>query len=121
MFSEEPAPAPPTMNSWVNRSAGDLIGAVTQRTQTRAGSDVAPRLRVKKIGGGNARRRRHVLNDDRRLPGNMPGEVSREEAPGKIVVVADGVADDQSDLLVLVEILRRWARSLAPRRPMDAE
>ena len=42
MFSEEPAPAPPTMNSWVNRSAGDLIGAVTQRTQTRAGSDVAP-------------------------------------------------------------------------------
>src|SRR5260370_18347273 len=42
MFSEEPAPAPPTMNSWVNRSAGVLIGAVTQRTQTRAGSDVAP-------------------------------------------------------------------------------
>ena len=51
----------------------------------------------------------------------MLGEVSREEAPGKIVVVADGVSDDQSDLLVLVEILRRWARSLAPRRPMDAE
>src|SRR5262249_59780209 len=42
MLSEEPAPAPPTMNSWVNRSAGVVIGAVTQRTQTRAGSDVAP-------------------------------------------------------------------------------
>jgi len=50
----------------------------------------------------------------------MLGEVSREEAPGKIVVVADGVADDQSDLLVLVEILR-WARSLAPRRSKGAE
>jgi len=37
------------------------------------------------------------LNDDRRLAGNMLGEVSREDAPGKIVVVADGVSDDQSD------------------------
>src|SRR5262249_1907772 len=58
---------------------------------------------------------RHVLNDDRRLTRNMLGEVSREEAPGKIVVVADGVSDDQSDLFVLVEIRRRWARLLAPR------
>jgi len=89
-----------------------------ERSEHRA---VARRLRVEKIGGGDAGRRRHVLNDDRRLAGNMLGEVSREEAPGKIVVVADGVSDDQSDLLVLVEILRRWARSLAPRRPMDAE
>jgi hypothetical protein len=42
MLSAEPAPAPPTMNSWVNRSAGDLTGAVTQRTHTRAGCEVAP-------------------------------------------------------------------------------
>src|SRR5262249_41814482 len=45
----------------------------------------------------------------------MLGEVSREAAPGKTVVVADGVSDDQSDLFVLVEIRRRWARLLAPR------
>src|SRR5262249_39605909 len=156
MFSEEPAPAPPTMNSWVNRSAGVVIGAVTQRTQTRAGSDVAPsqlkrrgtasdvaaapnppprlvrrdepetapapgRRALRKIGGGDACRRRHVLDDDGGLAGDVLGEVSREEASGKIVVVGHGVSDDHSDLLVLVEIRRRLARSLAPRCPMGAE
>ncbi len=54
-------------------------------------------------------------------PGDVLGEISREKAPGKIVVVADGMSDDHSDLLALVEILRRLARSLAPRRPMGAE
>ena len=42
MASEDVAPAAPTMNSWVNKSAGVFTGAVNQRTQTRAGSDVAP-------------------------------------------------------------------------------
>jgi hypothetical protein len=42
MLSEEPAPAAPTMNSWVKRSAGVLIGAVAERRQTRAGREVAP-------------------------------------------------------------------------------
>jgi hypothetical protein len=79
------------------------------------------RLRVEKIGGGDACRRRHVLDDDGGLAGDVLGEVSREEAPGKIVVVAHRVSDDHSDLLVLVEILRRLARSLAPRCPMGAE
>src|SRR5712675_1350320 len=103
MLSDEPAPAPPTMNSWEKRSAGALTGAVTQRTQTRAGSDVAPSqlkrrgsasrlawhvarersehravswgLGVEKIGRGNARRRRHVLHDDRGLAGDVLGQV----------------------------------------------
>jgi hypothetical protein len=61
------------------------------------------------------------LDDDGGLAGDVLGEVSREEASGKIVVVAHGVSDDHSDLLVLVEIWRRLARSLAPRRPMGAE
>ena len=42
MLSDEPAPAPPTMNSCVKRSAGVRTGAVNQRTQTREGSEVAP-------------------------------------------------------------------------------
>jgi hypothetical protein len=42
MLSEDVAPAPATMNSWVKTSAGVLIGAVCQRAQTRAGCDVAP-------------------------------------------------------------------------------
>src|SRR6516165_4565163 len=95
MLSEEPAPAPPTMNSWMNRSAGVLIGAVTQRTQTRPGSDVAP-SQLKRRGSASTLA--------------WPSE----EASGKIVIVADRIPDDQSDLLVLVEILRRWARSLTP-------
>jgi len=82
---------------------------------------VARRLRVEKIGGGDACRRRHVLDDDGGLAGDVLGEVSREEAPGKIVVVAYRVSDDHSDLLVLVEILRRLACSLAPRCPMGPE
>ena len=42
MASEDVAPAAPTMNSVVNRSAGVFTGAVYQRTQTRAGREVAP-------------------------------------------------------------------------------
>src|ERR1700683_1378105 len=42
---EDVAPAAPTMNSWVNRSAGVLTGAVNQRTHTRAGREVAPSQR----------------------------------------------------------------------------
>src|SRR6266542_1566555 len=110
MLSEEPGPAPPTMNSWVNRSAGVLIGAVTQRAQTRAGSDVAPR-QLKRRGSASTLA----------WPLRAWLGILREKAPGKIVVVADGISDDHSDLLVLVEILRRLARSLAPRRPMGAE
>ena len=42
MASEDVAPAAPTMNSWVNRSAGVFTGAVYQRAQTRDGREVAP-------------------------------------------------------------------------------
>jgi hypothetical protein len=79
------------------------------------------RLRVEKIGGGDTCARRHVLDNDRRLSGDVPGEVSHEETPGKVVVVAHRVSDDQSDLLVLIEVLRRLARGLAPRRSRGAE
>ena len=42
MASDEVAPAAPTMNSWLNRSAGVFSGAVAERTHTRAGCEVAP-------------------------------------------------------------------------------
>jgi hypothetical protein len=64
-------------------------------------------LRIEEIGRGDARRRRHVLDDDGRLSRNMLGEIARQEAPREVVVVADRVTDDHPDLLVAVEVLCR--------------
>src|SRR3984893_546196 len=42
MLSDEPAPEPATISSWVNRSAAVFTGAAAEATHTRLGSEVAP-------------------------------------------------------------------------------
>ena len=82
------------------------------REVAREGSDhgaVARRLPIDVVGRDDARRLRHVLDDDGRLPGDMFRQESGEEAGADVVVVADRVTDDQAQLLVLVEIRPRLA------------
>src|SRR5262249_40533330 len=64
----------------------------------------ARRARVNVVRRRDARSGRHVLDDDRRRARNMLAEVSRQQPPAHVMIVADGMADDQTDLLVLVEI-----------------
>ena len=67
---------------------------------------VLGRLIVQKIGRHDARRLRHVLNDDGRMSRDMFRQVFGQHAPADIIVAADGVADDHADLPALVEIRR---------------
>ena len=66
------------------------------------------------IRGDDARRLRHVLHDDGGLSGNVPLQMLGEEARADVVVAADRMAADQTDLLALVEILH--ALPAGPRR-----
>ncbi len=86
-----------------------LAHARLARQVAREGAEhgaVPRRLGEKKIGRGNARRRRHVLDDDGRLARYVLGEVAREEASSQIVVVSRLMPDDHSDLFFPVEFLR---------------
>jgi hypothetical protein len=73
---------------------------------------VARGLGVDVVGGDDARRLRHVLHDDGRLAGDVSRQVLHQQAAADVIVVADGVADDQANLLVLVEIRRRLPSAL---------
>ena len=66
------------------------------------------------IGGDDARRLRHVLHDDGGLSGNVPLQMFGEKARADVVVAADRMPADQTDLLALVEILH--ALPAGPRR-----
>ena len=58
-------------------------------------------------GGRHAAGTRHVLRHDRRVAGNEPAEELRGEAAIDVVAAAGAVADDQPELLALVEIRDR--------------
>src|SRR5262249_18709572 len=62
---------------------------------------------VEIIGRLEAARARHVLRDDRRLPGNMLAEMARDQTPVEIVAAACGVADDDGDGPARKELLDR--------------
>ena len=64
---------------------------------------VLRRRRVDGIGSAHAARARHVLHSDRRLPGNMVGEMARQEARVNIVAAADAVAAHDGDAFAFVE------------------
>ena len=81
-----------------------LIGDVARERPDHA--PVRRRLAVNIIGRRDAGGPDHVLDDDRRLSGNVFRQVFREQPRADVVVVADLVAGDQAHLPVAVEILR---------------
>jgi hypothetical protein len=76
-------------------------------------------LVVEKIRRRDTGSRGHVLHDDRRLAGNVFGEIACEEARGEIVIVAGGMPDDHPDLLVAVEFQRRLRLEATTRHRDD--
>ena len=56
------------------------------------------------VAGGDAARARHVLDDDRRVAGDVRGEMLGEDAAVEIVAAAGAGADQDRDGLALVEI-----------------
>ena len=56
------------------------------------------------VGGIDAAGARHVARHERRIAGNETAHVARQKPRAEIVVVAGRGADDQADLLALVEI-----------------
>src|SRR5262249_47852446 len=65
---------------------------------------VARRLGEYVVCRYDARSLRHVLHDDGRPPRDVLGQIPGKQPAADIVVVADGMADDQTDLLVAVEV-----------------
>jgi hypothetical protein len=59
---------------------------------------------VEVIGGAQTSGAGHVLHDDAGIAGNVPAHVARQEPRIHIVAAARPIADDESDLLALVEI-----------------
>ena len=55
------------------------------------------------VDGAQASGARHVLHDHGWLAGNVPAEMARKQPPIDVVAAAGAVADDQLDLLALVE------------------
>src|SRR5262249_31727626 len=58
------------------------------------------------VGGRHAAGGRHVLNDDRGIAGDMPAEMSRDQARLMVVSTSYTGAHDERHLLARVEILR---------------
>jgi len=79
--------------------------------QTDRGA-VLGRDRVEVVGGAQAAGARHVLHHDIGIARDVAAEMARQQARDDVVTAARPVADDQIDLLALVEILHR---RLGPR------
>jgi len=74
--------------------------------QTDCGA-VLGRDRVEVVGGAQAAGARHVLHHDIGIARNVAAEIARQQARDDVVTAARPVADDQIDLLALVEIVDR--------------
>src|SRR4029077_6469516 len=77
-------------------------------------------LGVEVIGGGDARRLRHVLDDDGRLAGKIFRQIFDQKPGAEIVVVARREAGDQAELLVLVKVFRMRAGTAKRRGDKQA-
>ena len=62
----------------------------------------------------------HVLHDDRRLAGNMVGEMANQQPRIDVVGRARARKDDHAELAALVELLRRLSANSASRPPRAA-
>ena len=83
------------------RIHGDAVG------ERRDGCAVAIRSVVERVGGGEPRRRGHVLRYDGRHAGQMLAEVAGEYARIGVVAAAGPARDQHGDRPALVECFHR--------------
>src|SRR5262249_5753122 len=74
------------------------------RDEGRDGGAILGRLAEHIIGSPNMAGTRHVLGHDRRLAGNMAGEMARDDARVGIEPASDPGADDELDVLAALGI-----------------
>jgi hypothetical protein len=71
------------------------------------GRPIPRRDGIEIVDRAQAARSRHVLRDDRGMPGKVAAEMARQQAPDHVVAAARPVSDDQIDLPAAIELIGR--------------
>ena len=91
----------------VDAGRGEQLGGRDIALHRGDDGAVARRLIGKIVGRREAVRAIHVLHDDQRMAGKILGDVGRDQATEGVVGAARRRADNELDLLALVEVLHR--------------
>jgi hypothetical protein len=76
---------------------------------------------VPSLGALQAAGARHIVDDDRRLAGNVLAHVLSQKTAVDVVAAAGAVADDHGDRLAFVEIFHRIGARLAREGSRDQQ
>ena len=105
--------ADPLQLAWIELGAVGMehrIGRYLRIERTDLGAILGADV-IDVVGGDQRSRPVHILDDKRRLTGNMVADVGRDRAREGIVAAADRTADDNADLFALEVILAIARRS----------